>query len=64
MSYDKEIYKYEVILEDFVSSTGKYRIYGTREFDTDEEAVSYARENMDAFRVTVRVTENIVGWWE
>ena len=63
MSYDKEIVKYEVMLEDFVPSTGRYRVYGTREFGTEEEAVDYARKNMASYRITVRVIENIAGWW-
>ena len=63
-SYDKEIEKYIVILEDYVSATGQYRHYKTVEFDTDEEAVAYARENMDTFRVTVKVLEHLIGWWD
>ena len=61
--FDKEMEKYMVILEDYVSTTGQYRHYKTAEFDTDEEAVAYARENMDAFRVTVKVLEHLINWW-
>lgn len=63
MEFDKEIDHYEVLLEDFVSSTGKYRHYATQKFYTLEKAVSFARSNMSRFRVTLRVVENIVGWW-
>lgn len=63
-SYDKEIEKYEVTLEDFVSATGQYRHYRTAEFGTEEDAIAYARKNMDNFRVTVREVDYIVGWWD
>lgn len=63
MEFDKEIDHYEVRLEDFVSSTGGYRHYATKKFYTLEQAVSFARANMNRFRVTLRVVENIVGWW-
>lgn len=67
MEFNKEISHYEVEVEDFVSATGSYRHYETKNFDTLEDAVMYARkcEKMQVpVRVSVRVIENIVGWWE
>lgn len=62
MDFDREIDHYEVKLEDFVSSIGRYRHYATQKFDTEETAVDFAQKHRNDFRVTVRVIENIVGW--
>lgn len=60
-----EIDHYEVLLHDYVSSSGGYRLFSTTTFDTDEEAIAFAREQLKAnFRVTVRQVRNVVGWWE
>lgn len=65
MSYDKEIFKYEVVIQDYVSAIGAYRHFETKEFETDDDAIAYAREKMKNpnFRIAVRVIENIIGWW-
>lgn len=67
MDFNKEINHYEVEVEAFVSDTRSYQHLVTRSFDTMEDAILYARksENMESrVRVSVRVIENIIGWWE
>lgn len=68
MEFDREIDHYEVEVEDFVSSAGAYRHFETKNFGILEDAVAYARnrekKSQASLRVTVRMIENIVGWWE
>ena len=62
MLYRKEVIKYIVVLEDFVSSIGGYRIHSTKDFLSECDAIKYAREHNGKFRVTVQVLETVSGW--
>lgn len=68
MEFDREIDHYEVEVEDFVSSAGSYRYLETKNFGILEDAIAYARncekKLQVPLRVTVRMIENIVGWWK
>lgn len=63
MEVYNEIDHYEVELKELTLDPDKQHSYTVRHFDTMEEAVEFAREKMGRFRVTVRVIENIIGWW-
>lgn len=58
MESNREVDHYEVLLTPRVPG-GKTT---TLRFDTEEEAVAFAREKRERFQVTVRVLENITGW--
>lgn len=60
MGFNREIDHYEVKLEH--PTSGRNRPYTICRFDTEEEAVAFAREKMKDFKVTVRALETIVGW--
>lgn len=65
--FDKEIDHYTVDVYDYVSSIGGYRKtpLKTLRFDTDDEAVAFARKELDkGNKVRVQQICNIVGWWE
>ena len=58
MEHNREVDHYEVLLTPRVPG-GKTT---TLRFDTEEEAVAFAKEKRERFQVTVRVLENITGW--
>lgn len=64
--FDKEISHYNVIVYDYVSSIGGYRLFKTIKCDTEESAVEIARDYIEdkniKFKVNIEQVCNVIGW--